>query len=174
MKRNSKRRNYFELTFKEKQMVNNIMLKQEGYFNVFNISIMIVSALCMLVSISQNNLVLVLVISLIMFLVLRFKLFYYYLKHTEINFDIDSKENKEISKYTDNQTNLIFGIFGIFAISMFIVILGICGVFDNNDSSGSSDNGYHTKCTTRPDGKRCCTSCKKTSYGDVGCYTTCN
>lgn len=174
MKRNSKRRNYFELTFKEKQMVNNIMLKQEGYFNVFNISIMIISALCMFISLSQNNLVLVLIISLIMFLVLRFKLFYYYLKHTEINFDIDSKENKEISKYTDNQTKLIFGIFGIFAILMFIVILGICGAFDNNDSSGSSDNGYHTKCTTRPDGKRCCTSCKKTSYGDVGCYTTCN
>lgn len=174
MKRNSKRRNYFELTFKEKQMVNNIMLKQEGYFSIFNISIMIISALCMFISLSQNNLILVLVISLIMFLVLRFKLFYYYLKHTEINFDIDSKENKEISKYTDNQTKLIFGIFGIFAILMFIVILGICGVFDNNDSSGSSDNGYHTKCTTRPDGKRCCTSCKKTSYGDVGCYTTCN
>ena len=174
MKRNIKRRNYFELTFKEKQMVNNIMLKQEGYFSIFNISIMIISALCMFISLSQNNLVLVLVISLIMFLVLRFKLFYYYLKHTEINFDIDSKENKEISKYTDNQTKLIFGIFGIFAILMFIVILGICGVFDNNDSGGSSDNGYHTKCTTRPDGKRCCTSCKKTSYGDVGCYTTCN
>lgn len=174
MKRNSKRRNYFELTFKEKQMVNNIMLKQEGYFSIFNISIMIISALCMFISLSQNNLILVLIISLIMFLVLRFKMFYYYLKHTEINFDIDSKENKEISKYTDNQTKLIFGIFGIFAILMFIVILGICGVFDNNDSSGSSDNGYHTKCTTRPDGKRCCTSCKKTSYGDVGCYTTCN
>ena len=174
MKRNSKRRNYFELTFKEKQMVNNIMLKQEGYFSIFNISIMIISALCMFISLSQNNLILVLIISLIMFLVLRFKMFYYYLKHTEINFDIDSNENKEFSKYTDNQTKLIFGIFGIFAILMFIVILGICGVFDNNDSSGSSDNGYHTKCTTRPDGKRCCTSCKKTSYGDVGCYTTCN
>lgn len=173
MKRNSKRRNYFELTFKEKQMVNNIMLKQEGYFSIFNISIMIISALCMFISLSQNNLILVLIISLIMFLVLRFKMFYYYLKHTEINFDNDSKENKEISKYTDNQTKLIFGIF---AILMFIMVLGICGVFDDNDSSGSSDNGngYHTKCTTRPDGKRCCTSCKKTSYGDVGCYTTCN
>ena len=106
MKRKSKRRNYFELTFKEKQMVNNIMLKQESYFNVFNISIMIVSALCMLIL--QNNLVLMLIIYLIIFLVLRFKLFYYYLKHTEINFDIDIKENKEISKYIDNQTKLIF------------------------------------------------------------------
>ena len=68
MKRNSKRRNYFELTFKEKQMVNNIMLKQEGYFSIFNISIMIISALCMFISLSQNNLILVLIISLIMFL----------------------------------------------------------------------------------------------------------
>ena len=37
-------------------------------------------------------------------LVIRFKSFYYYLKHTEINFDNDSKENNEMSKYTDNQT----------------------------------------------------------------------
>lgn len=37
-----------------------------------------------------------------------------------------------------------------------------------------TDNGYRTSCYTRPDGKRCCTSCKKTSYGDVGCATTCN
>ena len=163
-----KRRSYFKLTGKEKQMVNNIMLKQECYFNVFNISIMIVSALCMLVSISQNNLVLMLIIYLIMFLVLRFKLFYYYLKHTEINFDIDSKENKEISKYTDNQTKLIFGIFGILAISMFIMILGICGVFDNNDDTNGSS------CYTRDDGTKCCTACRKNEYGIPKCSTVCN
>ena len=163
MKNNVKRKSYWKLTFKEKQMVNKIMLKQEGYFNVFNISIMIVSALCMLIL--QNNLVLMLIIYLIIFLVLRFKLFYYYLKHTEINFDIDIKENKEISKYIDNQTKLIFGIF---AISMFIMVLGICGVFDNNDDTNGSS------CYTRNDGTKCCTACRKNEYGIPKCSTVCN
>ncbi len=166
-----KRRSYFKLTGKEKQMVNNIMLKQEGYFSMFNISIMTISVLCIFISISQNNIIFVLIISLIMFLVLRFKMFYYYLKHTEINFDINSKENNEMSKYTDNQTKFILGIFGVV---MVIGAMGLLGVFDNNDTGGSSDNGYKTNCYPRSDGKICCTSCKKTSYGDIGCGTTCN
>lgn len=70
-----KRRSYFKLTGKEKQMVNNIMLKQEGYFSMFNISIMTISVLCIFISVSQNNIIFILIISLIMFLVLRFKMF---------------------------------------------------------------------------------------------------
>ena len=118
--KNNERRSYFKLTFKEKRMVNNIMLKQDGYFSIFNISIMIMSALCMFISLSQNNLILVLIIFLIISLVIRFKSFYYYLKHTEINFDNDSKENKEMSKYTDNQTKIIVGFF--VGIILFAVI----------------------------------------------------
>ena len=112
MRKNTQRRSYWKLTLKEKQMINNIMLKQEGYFSISNISIMIMLALCLLIPLSQNNLILVLIICPIMFLVLRFRIFYYYLKHTEINFDNDSEENKKMSKYTDNQTKFILGIFG--------------------------------------------------------------
>lgn len=60
-------------------------------------------------------------------------------------------------------------IVAVIGIGLFISING-----GSNDTGGSLDNGYRTKCTTRPDGKRCCTSCKKTSYGDVGCATTCD
>ena len=162
--KNNERRSYLKLTFKEKQMVNNIMLKQEGYFSIFNISIMIISALCMFISLSQNNLILVLIISLILFLVLRFRIFYYYLKHTEINFDNDSEENKEISKYTDNQTIMIFVIFGV------IILLFIIGIFISNNIGGK-DNG---SCYTRDDGTKCCTACRKNEYGIPKCSTVCN
>ena len=164
MRKNTQRRSYWKLTLKEKQMINNIMLKQDGYFSISNISIMIMLALCLLIPLSQNNLILVLIICLIMFLVLRFRIFYYYLKHTEINFDNDSEENKKMSKYTDNQTKFILGIFGVVVI---IFVMGMCGVFDNNNS----DNG---NCYTRDDGTKCCTTCRKNEYGIPKCSTVCN
>lgn len=166
--KNNERRSYFKLTFKEKQMVNNIMLKQDGYFSIFNISIMIISALCMFISLSQNNLILSLIIILIMSLVIRFKMFYYYLKHTEINFDNDSKENNEMSKYTDNQTKLIVGLF------VGIILFAIIGMFVGDFIDGNRNGNGSESCYTRSDGKKCCTACRKNEYGIPKCSTVCN
>lgn len=166
--KNNERRCYFKLTFKEKQMVNNIMLKQDGYFSIFNISIMIISALCMFISLSQNNLILVLIICLIMFLVIRFKMFYYYLKHTEINFDNDSKENNEMSKYTDKQTKLIVGLF------VGIILFAIIGMFVGDFIDGNRNGNGSESCYSRDDGTKCCTACRKNEYGIPKCSTVCN
>ena len=166
--KNNERRSYFKLTFKEKQMVNNIMLKQDGYFSIFNISIMIISALCMFISLSQNNLILVLIICLIMSLVIRFKMFYYYLKHTEINFDNDSKENNEMSKYTDKQTKLIVGLF------VGIILFAIIGMFVGDFIDGNRNGNGSESCYSRDDGTKCCTTCRKNEYGIPKCSTVCN
>lgn len=51
-------------------------------------------------------------------------------------------------------------------------------LYGNDISSNSDgkniDNGYRTNCFTDENGQRCCVTCKKTSYGDVGCATVCN
>ena len=60
-------------------------------------------------------------------------------------------------------------------ILIFIFFIGfIRSCAGGDDTSSSGNDGYSTKCYTRSDGKSCCTSCKKTSYGDIGCGTTCN
>lgn len=61
---------------------------------------------------------------------------------------------------------------------LIVIIIFIIGLVrscaNNDDTSSSGGSGYSTKCYTRSDGKRCCISCKKTSYGDVGCSRSCN
>lgn len=61
---------------------------------------------------------------------------------------------------------------------LIVIIIFIIGLVrscaNNDDTSSSSNDGYSTKCYTRSDGKNCCISCKKTSYGDIGCARMCN
>ena len=61
---------------------------------------------------------------------------------------------------------------------LIVIIIFIIGLVrscaNNDDTSSSSNDGYSTKCYTRSDGKNCCISCKKTSYGDIGCSRMCN
>ena len=61
---------------------------------------------------------------------------------------------------------------------LIVIIIFIIGLVrscaNNDDTSSSGGSGYSTKCYTRSDGKRCCISCKKTSYGDIGCSRMCN
>ena len=82
-----------------------------------------------------------------------------------------SKYKNPILKYLDEMNTMAF--FCLIGVGIFAVI-GVFIFLSNMDSNSDNSNGYKTNCYTRSDGKRCCTSCKKTSYGDVGCYTTCN
>ena len=70
-------------------------------------------------------------------------------------------KNKEVFK----------AVLVLVAIAVFIIA---CISGGDNDTSSSSNDGYSTKCYTRSDGKNCCISCKKTSYGDIGCSRMCN
>lgn len=90
----------------------------------------------------------------------------YQKKYTCISEEIKKKDMiKHIKTFMG-----IFVIIEIVLVS--IIILGI--TFDNNDNNGEdNDNGYKTECYTREDGKRCCITCKETSYGDIGCATSC-
>ena len=174
MAKNRKRKSYFKLTYKEKQMINNIILKQEGYFSIFNISYMLVSVLLVIIALQQHKIILVFILIPIIYLILRLRLFYYYQTHTEINFDIDNEENEKLSNYTDSQLNFFkIGGIVIVVIMLIFIVIGL-GIFNNDNSDTENNNGYTTKCYTREDGTKCCTSCKKTSYGDIGCSTTCD
>ena len=70
-------------------------------------------------------------------------------------------KNKEVFK----------AVLVLVTIAVFIIA---CISGGDNDTSSSSNDGYSTKCYTRSDGKNCCISCKKTSYGDIGCSRMCN
>lgn len=61
-----------------------------------------------------------------------------------------------------------------FIVGAFIVFV-IIMIFTNNDNSNDNtyDDGYRTNCYVRNDGKTCCVTCKKTSYGDIGCGSSC-
>lgn len=167
------RRSYWKLTEKEKQMVNKIMREIEGNFSAFNVTYIVVFLMLMLMCGTQRQFIFMFALVPIMFITIRLKMYYFYKTHPEINFDKDREKYQKESDYVDIMKKLSIGfvcVAAVIGIGLFISING------NSSDGGSSDNGngYHTKCTTRPDGKRCCTSCKKTSYGDVGCYTTCN
>lgn len=174
MEKKTKRRNYFELTYKEKQMVNNIMLEKEGKYTPFSIVLFSVYAFALIICMTQKLVIHLFLLIPIMFIAIRLRLYYYYKTHPEINFDKDKENYQKIEEKTDRQMALGKFAVAIFGVVIVIGIMGICGAFDNNDTGGISDNSYKTNCYTRSDGKRCCTSCKKTSYGDVGCSTTCN
>lgn len=77
------------------------------------------------------------------------------------NINLKLSKNKEVFK----------AVLVLVAIAVFIIA---CISGGDNDTSSSSNDGYSTKCYTRSDGKNCCISCKKTSYGDVGCSRSCN
>lgn len=77
------------------------------------------------------------------------------------NINLKLNKNKEVFK----------AVLVLVAIAVFIIA---CISGGDNDTSSSSNDGYSTKCYTRSDGKNCCISCKKTSYGDIGCSRTCN
>ncbi len=83
-----------------------------------------------------------------------------------------SKYKNPLLKYLDEMNTTMF--FVLMFVGIFVVIGGLVFLSDNTGSNRNSDNGYKTNCYTRSDGKRCCKSCKKTSYGDVGCGITCN
>ena len=86
---------------------------------------------------------------------------------------IKTLSKKEKIKYFFRSHSILTTTIILYII--FSIIFILIGIYvDNNDTGGSSDNDYKTNCYTRSDGKRCCTSCKKTSYGDIGCGTTCN
>lgn len=88
---------------------------------------------------------------------------------------LNNKKSEETKKKDMVKHIKIFmGIFVIIEVILVsIIILGI--TFDNNNDNGEdNDNGYKTECYTREDGKRCCISCKETSYGDIGCSRTCD
>ena len=86
-----------------------------------------------------------------------------------INKNINNVENK-INALKQKKNNNLTAII----IVVFLAFIFILAITTNEGTSDSGDNGYSTSCYTREDGKRCCTSCKETSYGDVGCGTTCN
>ena len=77
------------------------------------------------------------------------------------NINLKLNKNKEVFK----------AVLVLVAIAVFIIA---CISGGDNDTSSSSNDGYSTKCYTRSDGKNCCISCKKTSYGDIGCSRMCN
>ena len=77
------------------------------------------------------------------------------------NINLKLNKNKEVFK----------AVLVLVAIAVFIIA---CISGGDNDTSSSSNDGYSTKCYTRSDGKNCCISCKKTSYGDIGCARMCN
>ena len=79
--------------------------------------------------------------------------------------------NKKLVNTTNKNKEGLKAVLVLVAIAVFIIA---CISGGDNDTSSSSNDGYSTKCYTRSDGKNCCISCKKTSYGDIGCATTCN
>lgn len=88
----------------------------------------------------------------------------------KLNDLIDMAINNINLKLNKNKEGLK-AVLVLVAIAVFIIA---CISGGDNDTSSSSNDGYSTKCYTRSDGKNCCISCKKTSYGDIGCATTCN
>ena len=93
-----------------------------------------------------------------------------------INKNINNVEKKiRAIKKKEKIKNIIKAyviIYLAFAIIAFITIFINNGNSDS-DSDDGSDNGFATKCYVRDDGKKCCISCKETSYGDIGCGRVC-
>lgn len=87
--------------------------------------------------------------------------------------------NKDKPKDT-KQRNIVKTIemvmvsYGIIIIIIPILFVVVNSFPNNADSDSDSDNGFKTNCYTLDDGTMCCTSCKETSYGDIGCSTSCN
>ena len=80
-----------------------------------------------------------------------------------------SKYKNPLLKYLDEMdTSMFFLLIFVGAFAIIGVLMLLSDTYSNNS------NGYKTNCYTRDDGKICCTSCKKTSYGDISCGTTCN
>ena len=102
------------------------------------------------------------------YVVIRLRLYCYYNEHKEIDFDNDSKENKEMSKYTDNQTKLIVGFF------VGIILFAIIGMFVGDFIDGNRNGNGSESCYSRDDGTKCCTACRKNEYGIPKCSTVCN
>lgn len=88
----------------------------------------------------------------------------------KLNDLIDMAINNINLKLNKNKEGLK-AVLVLVAIAVFIIA---CISGGDNDTSSSSNDGYSTKCYTRSDGKNCCISCKKTSYGDIGCSRMCN
>lgn len=86
-----------------------------------------------------------------------------------INNSINNVENKINALKQKKNNNLTAVIIVVFLAFIFIIAIAT-----NDGTNDSGDNGYSTNCYARSDGTRCCTSCKETSYGDIGCGTTCN
>lgn len=166
------RRSYWKLTEKEKQMVNKIMREVEGNFSAFNVTYIAVFSMLLLMCGTQHQFIFIFALVPIMFIIIRLKMFYFYKTHPEINFDKDREKYQKASDYADIMKKLSIGFVCVAAVVGIVLFISVNG--GSYNTGGSSDNGYHTNCYTRSDGKRCCTSCKKTSYGDVGCGTTCN
>lgn len=137
MKKNVNRRGFFKLSYKEKQMVNNIMLKKEGKYTPFNL--LFISIYIIMLVIFKENIIIYFFLLPLGYVVIRLRLYCYYNKHKEIDFDKGKNNYQEISDYTDKQFALEkFGLI-VLGIVMFIFAIGMLGAFDNNDNG---DNNY--------------------------------
>lgn len=166
MKKNVNRRGFFKLSYKEKQMVNNIMLKKEGKYTPFNL--LFISIYIIMLVIFKENIIIYFFLLPLGYVVIRLRSYCYYNEHKEIDFDNDSKENNEMSKYTDNQTKLIVGFF------VGIILFAIIGMFVGDFIDGNRNGNGSESCYSRDDGTKCCTACRKNEYGIPKCSTVCN
>lgn len=139
---NLSRRNYFQLTYKEKQMINNIIQEKENKLNVFNILYIIIFIPLLIIFVLSKLYILAFALIPIAFILMRFKIYYYYLNHNEIDFDKDKNDYKELSKDTDKQLELFKT--GKIAIICIILIMTIIGIFVfNNNNNDDNKNDYN-------------------------------
>lgn len=92
----------------------------------------------------------------------------------EENKNFVSKYDDPLLKYLDEMDTTKFFVLVFVGILVIIGCLAYLSTNASYEKSGSRSSGYKTKCYTRSDGKICCTSCGKTSYGDIGCANTCD
>lgn len=100
----------------------------------------------------------------------------YSMEELEKKYGIKNEQSKNTSQSVNqsvNQSNKS-GCFSAFVviICFFAFLSGFSSDSDHKDANSQSSN-RSSDCYVTNDGRRCCTVCQKTSYGDIGCGTTC-
>lgn len=82
----------------------------------------------------------------------------------DIKNTVDSYSQKSINNKKSGSSWVVIGIIAFFVIA----------IIANANGDGGGSSGGTSNCYVTDSGRKCCTVCKSTSYGDVACSTSCN